>query len=152
VIAGAMAIPADLKEAARSYNITGWQRFWVLYFPALFPYLVTGWVTAAGGAWNASILAEWDHDSSGLVAHGLGADIMEAAAGWKHPGQEPTAAAASPSGDETQAAAGKEAPPPANFPMLAAAVLIMSTVVVLFNRAVWRQLYALAEKRFSITR
>ena len=58
VIAGAMAIPADLKEAARSYNITGWQRFSVLYFPALFPYLVTGWVTAAGGAWNASILAE----------------------------------------------------------------------------------------------
>src|SRR5207253_4493490 len=59
VIAGAMAVPADLKEAARSYNITGWQRFRVLYFPAIFPYLVTGWVTAAGGAWNASIVAEY---------------------------------------------------------------------------------------------
>jgi NitT/TauT family transport system permease protein len=153
VIAGAMAIPADLKEAARSYNITGWQRFWVLYFPALFPYLVTGWVTAAGGAWNASILAEWDHDSSGLVAHGLGADIMEAAAGWKHPGQEPTAETSTPGGEEVAAAPDDKAKPPdANFPMLAAAVLIMSTVVVLFNRAVWRQLYALAEKRFSITR
>jgi NitT/TauT family transport system permease protein len=152
VIAGAMAIPADLKEAARSYNITGWQRFRVLYFPALFPYLVTGWVTAAGGAWNASILAEWDYYSSGLVAHGLGADIMEAAAGWKHPGQEPTAEAPAPGGEETPAATGNEAPPPANFPMLAAAVLIMSTVVVVFNRAVWRQLYSLAEKRFSITR
>ena len=88
VIAGAMAVPADLKEAARSYNITGWQRFRVLYFPALFPYLVTGWVTAAGGAWNASILAEYDFDSSGLVAHGLGADIMEAAAGWNGPERE----------------------------------------------------------------
>jgi NitT/TauT family transport system permease protein len=154
VIAGAMAIPADLKEAARSYNITGWQRFWVLYFPALFPYLVTGWVTAAGGAWNASILAEWDYGSSGLVAHGLGADIMEAAAGWKHPGQEPTAEAVAPAGPEASAAPdeGASREPPANYPMLAAAVLIMSTVVVLFNRAVWRQLYALAEKRFSITR
>ena len=94
VIAGAMAMPADFKEAARGYNITGWQRFRVLYFPALFPYLVTGWVTAAGGAWNASILAEYDFGSSGLVAHGLGADIMEAASGWKHPGQEPTVAVA----------------------------------------------------------
>ncbi len=64
VIAGAMAVPADLKEAARSYNITGWQRFTVLYFPALFPFLVTGWVTAAGGAWNASILAEYGTDSA----------------------------------------------------------------------------------------
>src|SRR5205085_296463 len=83
--AGAMAVPADLKEAARSYNITGWRRFRVLYFPALFPYLVTGWVTAAGGAWNASIVAEFGNDSRGnvLVAHGLGADIMEAAAGWR---------------------------------------------------------------------
>ncbi len=111
-------------------------------------------MTAAGGAWNASILAEWDHDSSGLVAHGLGADIMEAAAGWKHPGQEPAAAPPAPAGEEATAGPDDEAPktPEANYPMLAAAVLIMSTVVVLFNRAVWRQLYGLAEKRFSITR
>ena len=59
VIAGAMAIPADLKEAARSYRIRGWRLFRILYFPAIFPYLVTGWVTAAGGAWNASIVAEY---------------------------------------------------------------------------------------------
>ncbi len=152
VIAGAMAVPADLKEAARSYNITGWQRFRVLYFPALFPYLVTGWVTAAGGAWNASILAEYDFDSSGLVAHGLGADIMEAAAGWKHPGEKPPeSTVASPvAGEEAPAEAGGE--PTANYAMLAAAVLIMSTVVVVFNRLVWRQLYHLADKRFSITR
>jgi NitT/TauT family transport system permease protein len=59
VTAGAMAIPADLQEATQSYAIRGWQRFRVLYFPVLFPYLVTGWVTAAGGAWNASIVAEY---------------------------------------------------------------------------------------------
>ncbi len=145
VIAGAMAVPADLKEAARSYNITGWRRFRVLYFPALFPYLVTGWVTAAGGAWNASILAEYDHDSSGLVAHGLGADIMEAAAGWKHPGQDPAAG-------PDAAAASDDVDQPANYAMLAASVLIMSAVVVVFNRSVWRQLYYLADKRYSITR
>jgi NitT/TauT family transport system permease protein len=141
VIAGAMAVPADLKEAARSYNITGWQRFRVLYFPALFPFLVTGWVTAAGGAWNASIVAEFGKDSHNqtVYAHGLGADIMEAAAGWRHPGTPPEAA------DPAQ-----EMPP--NYTLLAASVLIMSFVVVLFNRVVWRQLYALAEKRFSITR
>ena len=152
VIAGATAIPADLKEAARGYNITGWQRFRVLYFPALFPYLVTGWVTAAGGAWNASILAEYDFGSSGLVAHGLGADIMEAASGWKHPGQEPTVAVAPPNGEGASATNTPKPAAPANYPMLVAAVLIMSTVVVVFNRAVWRQLYSIAEKRFSITR
>ena len=67
VIAGAMAVPADLKEAARSYHIRGWQRFKALYLPALFPFLVTGWVTAAGGAWNASIVAEIGQDSQGRM-------------------------------------------------------------------------------------
>ena len=77
---------------------------------------------------------------------------MEAADGWKHPGQEPTVQLRRPmasschrSGDETKA-------PEANYPLLAASVLVMSVVVVLFNRIVWRRLYALAEKRFSITR
>jgi len=170
VIAGAMAVPADLKEAARSYNITGWRRFRVLYFPALFPYLVTGWVTAAGGAWNASILAEYDYDSSGLVAHGLGADIMEAAAGWRRPSQDPqddptdpanlavlgastTGLLGSPLGPAPLLAASIDFPRTRpNYAMLAASVLIMSTVVVVFNRAVWRRLYHLADKRYSITR
>jgi NitT/TauT family transport system permease protein len=125
VIAGAMAIPADLKEAARSYQITGWQRFRVLYLPAIFPYLVTGWVTAAGGAWNASIVAEYgtnpNNNAPLQVRHGLGAKIMDAA-------------------DK------------ANWPQLAAAVLVMSLVVVLFNRSVWHRLYRLAEKKFSLTK
>ena len=59
VIAGAMVIPSDLREAATSFHIQGRQRFWTVYAPGIFPYLVTGWVTAAGGAWNASILAEY---------------------------------------------------------------------------------------------
>lgn len=122
IIAGAMAIPADLKEAARSYRIKGWQRFRILYFPAVFPYLVTGWVTAAGGAWNASIVAEFVTFKGGILrAQGLGAQISTAAAG-------------------------------ANFPLLAASILVMSTIVVLFNRTVWRQCYQLAEQKFSLNK
>ncbi len=125
VIAGAMAIPADLKEAARSYSIVGWQRFRVLYLPAIFPYLVTGWVTAAGGAWNASIVAEYGTNPNSneplQVHHGLGARIMDAA--------------------------DKE-----NWPQLAAAVLVMSLVVVIFNRSVWHRLYRLAEQKFSLSK
>jgi NitT/TauT family transport system permease protein len=122
VIAGALAIPADLKEAARSYDIVGWQRFRALYFPAVFPYLVTGWVTAAGGAWNASIIAEYiDFTKPARSANGLGACIVEAA-DKKH------------------------------YALLAASVLVMSVVVVSFNRTVWRYLYQLADRRFSVQR
>jgi NitT/TauT family transport system permease protein len=122
VIAGAMAVPADLREAARSYRITGWQRFWWVYLPSIFPYLVTGWVTAAGGAWNASIVAEYlTYDGQVLQAHGLGARITAAA-------------------EE------------ARFPLLAASVLVMSVLVVAFNRVVWKRLYQLSERRFSLNR
>jgi NitT/TauT family transport system permease protein len=78
VIAGAMTIPADLREAAHAYGITGWQRFTTLYFPAVFPYLVTGWVTSMGGAWNASIVAEY-MSSGSETTFGLGAMISKAA-------------------------------------------------------------------------
>jgi NitT/TauT family transport system permease protein len=122
VIAGAMAIPADLKEAARSYGITGWLRFRTLYFPGVFPYLVTGWVTAAGGAWNASIVAEYvTFKGQTLETAGLGAQISSAAAS-------------------------------ADFPRLAAAILVMSVLVVAFNRTVWRWCYRLAEQRFSLSK
>jgi len=122
VIAGAMAIPADLKEAARSYRMTRVQRFWRLYLPAVFPYLVTGLVTAAGGAWNASIVAEYvTYKGTVQEAWGLGATISAAAA-------------------------------KANFPVLAASVLIMSLLVVAFNRLVWRRLYRLAEDRYSLNK
>src|SRR6266481_5025467 len=122
VIAGAMAIPTDLQEAARSYRLRGWRRFRALYLPGVFPYLVTGWVTAAGGAWNASIVAEYvTFKGQTLQAHGLGAQISAAAAA-------------------------------ADFPRLAASILVMSAIVVAFNRTVWRQFYRLAEQRFSLNK
>jgi len=122
VIAGAMAIPTDLQEAARSYRLKGWRRFRALYLPGVFPYLVTGWVTAAGGAWNASIVAEFvTFKGQTLQAYGLGAQISAAAAA-------------------------------ADFPRLAASILVMSAIVVAFNRTVWRQCYRFAEQRFSLNR
>jgi NitT/TauT family transport system permease protein len=122
VIAGAMVIPADLQEAARSYRLQGWRRFWALYFPGVFPYLVTGWVTAAGGAWNASIVAEFvTFKGQTLQANGLGAQISAAAAA-------------------------------ADFPRLAASILVMSAIVVVFNRTVWRRCYRFAEQRFSLNK
>jgi NitT/TauT family transport system permease protein len=126
VIAGAMAVPADLREAARSYRLTRWQRFRILYLPAVFPYLVTGWVTAAGGAWNASIVSEYvTYKDKTLSTQGVGALIFKAAEGTR------------------------EGP---EFPLLAASTVVMATVVVLFNRLVWRRLYRLAEDRFSLTK
>jgi NitT/TauT family transport system permease protein len=122
VIAGTMAIPADLREMTKSFRIPDWQRFRTLYLPGIFPYLVTGWVTAAGGAWNASIVSEYaTFRGATLTAHGLGAEISEAAAG-KH------------------------------LPQLAAAIIVMSAVVVLFNRTLWRKCYNLAETKFSLNK
>jgi NitT/TauT family transport system permease protein len=122
VVAGATAIPADLREAARLYRLPRWQRFRVLYLPAVFPYLVTGWVTAAGGAWNASIVSEYvAFRGTVLATHGLGARISLAAG----------------AGD---------------FSTLAAASTVMALMVVLFNRLVWRRLHRLGEERFSLAR
>ncbi len=122
VIAGATAIPADLREAARIYRMGTLQRFRVLYLPCVFPYLVTGWVTAAGGAWNASIVSEYmTFRGRVMVAEGLGARISTAAA----------------SGD---------------FAALAAAITLMAAIVATFNHLVWRRLHGVAEERFSLTR
>jgi NitT/TauT family transport system permease protein len=122
VIAGAMSIPADLRETARSYRLNLWERVKILYVPAVFPYLVTGWVTAAGGAWNASIVAEYvTFKGETLETRGLGSQISGATF----------------HGD---------------FPLLAVSVLVMAVVVVTFNRSVWRRLYDLAEKRFSLSK
>jgi NitT/TauT family transport system permease protein len=120
VIAGAMAIPADLREAARSYRLGVWQRFRTLYFPGVFPQLVTGWVTAAGGAWNASIVAEhMTFKGEMLQTWGLGSQIQQAY-------------------DD------------AAFPLLASGILVMALIVVGFNGTVWRYLYRLAAQRFSL--
>jgi NitT/TauT family transport system permease protein len=120
VIAGAMAIPTDLKEAAKIYRFGSWDRWRHLILPAIFPYLVTGMVTASGGAWNASIVAEYFHFQGRIVSTaGLGSTISSA----------------SDSG---------------RFDVLLAATLIMATVVVLINRLLWRRLYRLASSRFKL--
>jgi NitT/TauT family transport system permease protein len=120
VIAGAMAIPTDLKEAARVFRFSRLDRWRHLILPGIFPYLVTGLVTASGGAWNASIIAEYFHFQGRVIeAPGLGSTISQA----------------SDSG---------------HFHVLLAATLIMATVVVLINRLVWRRMYRLASTRFKL--
>lgn len=119
VIAGAMAIPTDLKEASEIFGIRGWALWRKLILPAIFPYLVTGLVTASGGAWNASIVAEYFHFRGQIYQTvGLGATISHA----------------TDKGD---------------FALLVAATLVMAAIVVTTNRLVWRRLYRLAESRFS---
>jgi NitT/TauT family transport system permease protein len=122
VIAGAMAIPGDLREAATSFRLPRWQRMKALYLPSIFPYLVTGWVTAAGGAWNASIVAEYaEYKGHTLTTWGLGSTVSAAA---YH----------------------------RDLPLLAAGVILMSSLVVTFNRLVWRPCYQLASTRYSLTK
>ena len=122
VIAGALAMPTDLREAARMYGIRGWTRFKTLYLPAIFPHLVTGWVTAAGGAWNTSIVAEYFEMKGEVMAtRGLGAMI---------------------SGSEAHK----------QFGLLIASGLVMAAIVVSFNRVVWQRCYRLASDRFSMNR
>ena len=120
VIAGAMAIPSDLKEAAAIYRFTRWQRWTRLILPGIFPYLITGMITASGGAWNASIVSEYFHiGDQTLQTIGLGAQIS----------------ASSDSG---------------NFSTLLLATVLMASIVVTMNRLVWRRLYRLAETRYKL--
>jgi NitT/TauT family transport system permease protein len=119
VIAGASAIPSDLREATQLMGVGGWLRWRRFILPAIFSAYVTGGITAAGGAWNASIVAEVvSYGSHHLVARGLGAYI----------------AAATATGD---------------FPKVLVGVAVMSVYVVGLNRLVWRRLYRLAESRYS---
>jgi NitT/TauT family transport system permease protein len=120
VIAGAMAIPSDLREATTVYHVFSWRRWRTLILPAIFPYLVTGLLTASGGAWNASIVSEYvQFNGQTHSIFGLGASIAEAAAG-------------------------------ANYPVLLAGTLLMAAFVVLINRLAWKRLYALAERRYTL--
>ncbi len=120
VIAGAMAIPSDLKEAAGIFRFGIWERWRKLILPGIFPYLVTGMLTAAGGAWNASIIAEYFHFKGEIYSTaGLGAAISRA----------------------TDAG---------EFHVLLAATIIMAAIVVTMNRMVWQRLYRLAETRFKL--
>ena len=118
VIAGAAAIPGDLRDVGASLRVRGKQWWRRIGLPAIFPYYVTGAITASGGSWNASIVAEiasWG--DTRLVAHGLGAYIAQATA----------------QGDEHRIVLG---------------ITVMSAFVVVINRLFWRPLYHYAEARF----
>ena len=120
VIAGAMAMPTDLREAATLFGLRRWRLWKTLIIPAIFPFWVTGAVTATGGAWNASIVAEvatWGNDK--LVADGLGAYIAQV----------------TEKGDQ---------------PAIYFSIVVMALFVVVINRVVWRRLYDLAERRFRL--
>ncbi|MCP1470686.1 NitT/TauT family transport system permease protein [Sphingobium sp. OAS761] len=120
VIAGASAIPTDLREAADMFRVSGWQWWRQVALPGIFPYYVTGALTASGGSWNASIVAEvvsWGDEK--LHASGLGAYIADATA----------------AGD---------------YPRVALGIAVMSLFVIAFNRLLWRPLYAFAERRLRL--
>jgi NitT/TauT family transport system permease protein len=120
VIAGAMSIPSDLREVSSLFRFTRWQRWTRLILPGIFPYLITGMVTASGGAWNASVFAEYSRmPGRTLQTIGLGAQID----------------AATDSG---------------RFPVLLLATIFISLMVVTMNRLVWRRLYRLAETRYKL--
>jgi NitT/TauT family transport system permease protein len=120
VIAGASAFPSDLREAAGSFHLKGW-RWWIkVILPGIFPYYITGAITASGGSWNASIVAEvasWG--DTHLIAQGLGAYI----------------ALATEAGD---------------FRRVVLGITVMCVLVTLFNRLLWRPLYAFGERRLRL--
>ncbi len=120
VIAGAMAIPTDLKEVSALFKFNAAQRWRRLILPGIFPYLVTGMVTASGGAWNATILAEYFRlKDKTFTTVGLGATISRA----------------------TESG---------NFALLLGSTIVMALVVVTINRLVWRRMYRLAAARYTL--
>jgi NitT/TauT family transport system permease protein len=121
VIAGASTMPQELRDAAENFGVRGWLWWKRVALPAVFPFYVTGAITASGGAWNASIAAEvasWGKTT--LHAHGLGAYIADATTG----------------GD---------------FQRVVLGIIIMSFFVVVVNRILWRPLYWYAERKFRLT-
>jgi NitT/TauT family transport system permease protein len=120
VIAGASAVPSDLKDAMENLGVHGRERWRRLILPGIFPAYVTGAITAAGGAWNASIVAEivtYNHHV--LTASGLGSFIAENTG-------------------------------PRDLPALLAGLLVMALYVTGLNAGLWRRLYKLAETRFAL--
>jgi NitT/TauT family transport system permease protein len=120
VIAGAIAIPSEFREVAEIFQFGRIERWRTVILPAIFPYLITGLVTASGGAWNASIVAEYFHFKGQVLStFGLGAEISSA----------------TDSG---------------NFALLLLSTIVMATLVVSVNRLVWRPLYRRAETRYRM--
>jgi NitT/TauT family transport system permease protein len=120
VIAGAMGIPSDLREVAGVFRFSTLERWKTVILPGIFPYLITGLVTASGGAWNASIIAEYFHFKGAVMSTlGLGAQIS----------------AVTDNG---------------NFALLLLSTTLMATLVVTVNRLLWRPLYRLGKTRFRL--
>ncbi len=120
VIAGASSYPNDYREAAKNFHIRGWQWWRQAILPGIFPYYVTGAITASGGAWNASIVAEFvQWGDTKVAAHGLGAYIAQTTA----------------AGD---------------YPKIIVGIAVMSLFVTLFNRLLWRPMYAYAEAKLRL--
>ena len=120
VIAGAMALPQDLKEATALFRLGRVERWRTLILPGIFPYLVTGLITAAGGAWNAAIITEYvQAGNHTYTTFGLGSLIAQAS---QH----------------------------AQYPLLLGATLTLSILVVSANRLFWRRLFRLAEGRYTL--
>ena len=115
-----VAFPNDFKEAATNFRIRGWQWWRQVMLPGIFPYYVTGAITASGGAWNASIVSEWvQWGDDKVAAHGLGAYIAQTTA----------------DGD---------------YPRILLGIAVMALFVVLFNRLLWRPMYAIAENKLRL--
>lgn len=120
VIAGASAIPVDLVEAANLYGISGWTRWKILILPGIFPYLIIGLITATGGAWNATIVAEYVvFGGEAMSTVGLGSLISKSTA----------------AGD---------------FALLLLSTMTMALVVVSINRLLWKRLFALAQEKYRL--
>jgi NitT/TauT family transport system permease protein len=120
VIAGASAIPEDLKEAARLFRLEGLTAWRTLILPAIFPYLITGIITASGGAWNASIVAEYV-SFQGHTHHVFGVGYLIA-----------------------------ESALTGHFALLLLSTLTLAATVVLVNRLIWRPLYRRAAERYAL--
>jgi NitT/TauT family transport system permease protein len=120
VIAGASAFPTDLREAATNFRIRGWQWWRRVMLPGIFPYFVTGAITASGGAWNASIVSEYvKWGNTTLTANGIGAYIAKT----------------------TEAG---------DYPRIVLGIVVLSLFVTFFNRGLWRPLYQLSERKLRL--
>ena len=120
VISGAQTIPTELLEASVIFKLKWWNRVFKIIFPAILPYYITGLMTAAGGAWNASIVAEvitWGDTT--LVAKGIGSYItMNTIAG--------------------------------DLPHVALGVIVLVIFVVVIDRVIWSPLYRFVSSRFHL--